>query len=103
MKTGFLKNKRSTKQGQGTAGFPQLKVCVSDHIRIEERSIALHRAVAERIRKNPELMEKARENLQKYLDQFEQKNRTAPKSLSEWQEILANRSREAVWIFGIFR
>lgn len=89
----------SKREGQRTAFSPQPKVRVSDHIRIEKRSIALHRAIADRIRTNPRLMEKARENLQKYLDQFAQENRPLPKSLSEWQDILTNRSREAVLEF----
>ena len=89
----------SKRKGQRAAFFPQAKVCVSDHIRIEKRSIALHRAIADRIRTNPRLMEKARENLQKYLDQFAQENRPLPKSFSEWQDILTNRSREAVLEF----
>jgi len=89
----------SKREGQRAAFFPQAEVCVSDHIRIEKRSIALHRAIADRIRTNPRLMEKARENLQKYLDQFAQENRPLPKSLSEWQDILTNRSLEAVLEF----
>ena len=91
-----MKNKQVNKTRSKDSYFPQAKVRVSDHIRIEERSIALHRAIADRIRTNPRLMEKARENLQKYLDQAAQGNRTVPKSLIEWQDILTNRSREAV-------
>jgi hypothetical protein len=44
-------------------------------------------------------MNKARNNLQKYIDQDAQENRTVSKSLSEWQDILTNRSREAVLDF----
>jgi len=89
----------SKREGQRTAFFPHRQDRVSDHIRIEERSIALHRAIADRIRTNPRLMEKARENLQKYLDQFTQENRAAPKSLTEWQDILTHRPWEAVLEF----
>ena len=89
----------SKREGQRAAFLPQPKDRVSDHIRIEERSIALHRAIADRIRTNPRLMEKARENLQKYLDQCAQENRTAPKSLTEWQDILTHRPWEAVLEF----
>lgn len=99
MKTGQLKTNRPVKQVQRSQVFPPPKNRVSDHIRIEKRSIALHRAIADRIRTNPRLMEKARENLQKYLDQFAQENRPLPKSLLEWQDILTNRSREAVLEF----
>jgi hypothetical protein len=73
----------------------------SDHIRIEERSIALHRAVAERIRSNPGLVEKARENLQRYLEQAAQKGAVPPGSLFEWQDILKNRPLEEVLEFMI--
>ena len=99
MKTGFLKTNKSTKQDQRRAVFLQPEDRFSDHFRIEERSIALHRAIADRIRTNPRLMDKARENLQKYLDQFAQENSPAPKYLTEWQDILTHRPREAVLEF----
>ena len=63
-----MKKQKVNKTGLKDSVFPQPKDRVSDHIRIEERSIALHRAIADRIRTNPRLMEKARENLQKYLE-----------------------------------
>ena len=94
-----MKNQQVNKAGLKVSFFPQPRDRVSDHIRIEERSIALHRAIADRIRTNPKLMEKAIENLQKYLDQFAQENRTAPKSLTEWQDILTNRPGEDVLAF----
>ena len=94
-----MKNQQVNKTGLKDSFYPQPKNRVSDHVRIEERSIALHRAVADRIRTNPRLMEKARNNLQKYIDQVAQENRTVSKSLSEWQDILTNRSREAVLEF----
>jgi hypothetical protein len=40
----------------------------SDHIRIEERSIALHEAIAQRLREKPELLELARENLDRWIE-----------------------------------
>jgi len=91
-----MKNQPVNKTGARDSFFPHPRDRVSDHIRIEERSIALHRAIADRIRTNPRLMEKALENLQKYLDQYAQENRTAPKSLTEWQDILSNRPGEDV-------
>jgi hypothetical protein len=57
---------------------------VSSHRRIDERSLALHRAVAEKLRAHPELPEIARENLARW-------SRTAGRSLpylEEWQRIL---------------
>jgi hypothetical protein len=38
-----------------------------DHLRIEERSIALHRVIAGRIRENSALLEVARENLWRWI------------------------------------
>ena len=94
---GYLKTNPSTQKGQReTEAIFQPKDRISDHVRIEKRSIALHRAIAERIRKNPALMEKARENLRKYLDRFARENRPLPNALSEWQDILMSQSREAV-------
>jgi hypothetical protein len=66
----------------------------SDHIRIEERSIALHFAVADRIRKNHKLMREAEQNLQRYLQQSFSEGKTPTRSLLEWQELLENKSLE---------
>ena len=69
---------------------------LSDHIRIEERSIALHRAVAKQIRANPRLMEKAKGNLQRYLKHFMQKGGTPTSALLEWLDIVENKSLEEI-------
>jgi len=71
----------------------------SDHIRIEERSIALHRAVAERICENPQLMKKAILNLQRYLKQILSEGRRPASSLVEWQKLLENQSQEGILNF----
>jgi len=73
----------------------------SDHIRIEERSIALHLAVAERIRENPKLMEEAIKNLRRYLQQSFSESRKPASSLLEWQEILEKQSQEEVLEFMV--
>ena len=99
MNTMHSKNFRPTKPGQASAAVSRPKSPISDHNRIERRSVALHRAVAERIRQNPALMDKARENLEKYLDQYLRENRTLPKALSEWWDILTNQSLETVLAF----
>ncbi len=70
-------------------------------IRIEERSIALHRAVAERIRGNPKLMEEAIINLQRYLKQSFSDSRRPVSSLVEWQELLENQSLEEILDFMV--
>lgn len=73
----------------------------SDHIRIEERSIALHRAVADRIRKNHKLMREAEQNLQRYLQQSFSEGKTPTRSLLEWQELLENKSLEEILEFMV--
>jgi hypothetical protein len=54
------------------------------HQQIEERSILLHRAVAQRISENPVLLEVARGNLHRWIDQGGDRP-----YWSEWQKILA--------------
>ena len=56
----------------------------SDHTRIDERSLALHRRVAEKIRANPALLDKARTNLRRW----QAMNPVASVALSEWEHIL---------------
>ncbi len=54
------------------------------HERIDQRSIALHRAIAEKLRANPALLEIARENLARWAP-------TAGRSLhylDAWREVL---------------
>ena len=78
----------STKQKKKPLPVSQAARHFSDHIRIEERSIALHRAVAERIRGNPKLMEEGIINLQRYLQQSFSDSRKPVSSLVECQELL---------------
>ena len=91
----------STKQNKKPLPLSQSTGHSSDHIRIDERSIALHRAVAERIRGNPKLMEEAVKNLQRYLQQFFSEGRKPVSSLLEWQELLENQSLEQVLEFMV--
>jgi len=55
----------------------------SDHRRVEERSIALHREIARRIHANPELLLIAKRNLERWIEMDGQ----IP-VWCEWQEIL---------------
>ena len=71
----------------------------SDHIRIEERSLALHRAVAEQIRENPQLMEKVREKLHARLREYSAQRLMPPGALSEWEAILEGRSLNEIMQF----
>ena len=91
----------STKQKKKPLPVSQAARHFSDHIRIEERSIALHRAVAERIRGNPKLMEEAIINLQRYLKQSFSDSRKPISPLVEWQELLENQSLEEILDFMV--
>jgi hypothetical protein len=91
----------STKQKKKPLPVSQTARHFSDHIRIEERSIALHRAVAERIRGNPKLMEEAIINLQRYLKQSFSDSRKPVSPLVEWQELLENQSLEETLDFMV--
>jgi hypothetical protein len=91
----------STKQKKKPLPVSQTARHFSDHIRIEERSIALHRAVAERIRGNPKLMEEAIINLQRYLKQSLSDSRKPICPLVEWQELLENQSLEEILDFMV--
>ena len=91
----------STKQQKKPLPVSQTARPFSDHIRIEERSIALHRAVAERIRGNPKLMEVAIINLQRYLKLSFSDSRKPVSPLVEWQELLENQSLEEILDFMV--
>jgi hypothetical protein len=56
----------------------------SGHLRIDRRSLALHHAVAEKLRAHPELIEIARENLNRW---YAASGRSQP-YLDEWRQIL---------------
>jgi hypothetical protein len=57
----------------------------SDHRRIEERSLAMHRLVAAKLRANPAVLDEARDNLRRW-----QKMDGSPVlTLSEWENILS--------------
>lgn len=57
----------------------------SDHDRLDERSLALHRLVAEKLTANPQLVEQARENVCRW----QAANGSPSPALAEWQQILA--------------
>ena len=54
----------------------------SDHERLDERSLALHAAVAAKIRRNPALIERARANLYRWRASL------SGSWMDEWQTIL---------------
>ena len=56
----------------------------SDHGRLDERSLALHRLVAEKVLANPALIDKARGNVRRW-----QESHGSPSlALAEWEQIL---------------
>ena len=65
------------------------------HIRLVERSRALHQAVAEKIRANPQLIQIARDNLQRWLTE-ERTHGQASEGLLEWERILQDFSFDQI-------
>jgi hypothetical protein len=66
------------------SGYHRYMETVSGHPRIDERSLALHRAVADKLRKQPELLQIAHDNLARW-------RATSGRSrpwLDEWQRML---------------
>jgi hypothetical protein len=56
----------------------------SDHSRLDERSLAMHRLIATKVRADPALLDKARENVRRW-----QASDGSPKpALAEWEQIL---------------
>ena len=56
----------------------------SDHSRIDERSLAMHRLIAAKVRADPALLDKARENVRRW----QESEGSAKLALAEWEEIL---------------
>src|ERR1700722_2561896 len=64
----------------------------SDHNRLDERSLALHQLVAEKVRADPALLDKARENVRRW----QEANGSASPALAEWAQILASPASRVV-------
>lgn len=57
----------------------------SDHVRVDERSLAMHRLVAGKVREDPALLDTARENRRRW-----RKTEGHPSlTLAEWADILS--------------
>jgi hypothetical protein len=57
----------------------------SDHSRVDERSLAMHRLIAAKVQADPALLDKARENVCRW-----RANEGSPKpALAEWEQILS--------------
>ena len=65
---------------------------VCSHAWIDLVQLALHRAIARKIRRAPELFNRARRTLARW----EKSKRACPPSLREWQQILRDLDRDAV-------
>jgi hypothetical protein len=65
------------------------------HQLIDERSLELHRAIAERLRANPELIDHARRNLHRWLSRFEL-SKSLERCYQEWLQILDTHSVEEI-------
>lgn len=57
----------------------------SDHIRLDERSLALHRLVAQKVQANPVLLDKARGGIRRW----QAANESPSLALAEWEQILS--------------
>jgi hypothetical protein len=57
----------------------------SDHQRLDERSLALHRLVAQKLQDAPTLLDKARDNLRRW----QQANGPPSLALVEWERIIS--------------
>jgi hypothetical protein len=66
------------------------------HRRIDERSVALHRAVAEKLRNNPALLQIAIENLDRWYDHAAHSR----PYLDEWRRILRLPLEEVLTLIG---
>jgi len=64
---------------------------ISDHIYIDRRSRDFHRLIADRIKKNPALLNIAHENITRWRKRHKQENphRTEPYYLSAWEDVLS--------------
>ena len=62
------------------------------HEWIDARSLDLARAVAEKVRRDPSLLEKARGNLSRWKDRLH----PWPRALQEWEEILGHPSLDRI-------
>jgi hypothetical protein len=61
-----------------------MQTVYSDHSRLDERSLAMHRLIATKVQADPALLDKARENLRHWREM-----EGSPKlALVEWEQIL---------------
>jgi len=66
-------------------------VFVSDHIRIDERSLALHKVIAEKLLQNPDLLQKGKENIKRWRSQGVESS-----AFKEWEDIIDKGIKDTV-------
>ena len=66
------------------------------HEWIDQRSLALDRAIAQRLRAQPDLLERAKTTLERWIEQREP---SVPRVLLEWREILDDWPLEGILEF----
>jgi hypothetical protein len=61
-----------------------MQTVYSDHVRLDERSLALHKLIARKVRADPAVLDKARENVRRW----QQSDGSPGLALAEWERIL---------------
>lgn len=64
----------------------------SDHSRLDERSLALHRLLAQKVQASPTLLDKARENIRRW----QEANEEPSLALAEWEKILGGPTSQVI-------
>jgi hypothetical protein len=70
--------------------MPIMEPIYSDHRRVDERSLAMHRLIAEKVRANPALLDEARNNLRRW----QEMDGSPVLTLAEWEGILRGNAAE---------
>jgi hypothetical protein len=74
------------------ASVSLMELAYSDHRRLDERSLALHRLIAQKLQAAPALLERARDNLRRW----QQAKPIPSPALTEWEHIMSNPVDEVV-------
>lgn len=74
----------SDREAYEQGGIDQAAGFVSDHRRLDARSLEMHKVIAQKLKKNPELIEKARQNIR----QWKEQSPSLTGALDEWEQII---------------
>jgi hypothetical protein len=77
---------------RGSGKGKDMETFYSDHERLDERSLALHRLVAQKILADPALLDKAGENMRRW----QEANGSLSPPLAEWEQILSSPVNQVV-------